>query len=61
LNKENIQDLPQDKPVVNNIINKQEENIYTSIAKRGNVQESISDHLSGNTDAIPGGVKVQIE
>ena len=61
LNKENIQDLPQDKPVVYKILNKKEENIYTGIAKRGNVQDRLIDHLTGNTDAIPGGVKVQIE
>ena len=58
---ENIQKLPQDKPVVYKILNKQGENIYTGIAKRGNVQDRIEDHLKGNADAIPGGEKVQIE
>ena len=61
MNVESIQNLPQDKPVVYKILNQQGENIYTGIAKRGNVQDRIEDHLKGNTDVIPSAAKVQIE
>lgn len=61
MNREGIESLPQDKPVVYKILNSQGENIYTGTAKRGNVAERLQDHLLGSPDAIPGAAKVQIE
>ena len=61
LNNEGIQSLPQNKPVVYKILNKEGDNIYTGIAKKGNVQGRIEDHLPGHRDAVPGAAKVQIE
>ena len=55
-NKESIQNLPNDKPVVYKILTPTGNNNYTGIAKRGRVQERISEHLG----EIPG-AKVIIE
>jgi excinuclease UvrABC nuclease subunit len=61
MNIESINKLPQDKPVVYKILNDQGENIYTGVAKRGNVQNRLRDHLPSGTDAISGASKVQID
>lgn len=61
MNNESIESLPEDKPVVYKILNNQGENIYTGIAKRGNVHDRLRDHLPGGQDAVPGATKVQIE
>jgi len=61
LTKEGIQSLPKDKPVVYRILDRNDRNIYTGVAKRGRVAERLSDHLPAGTDAIPGGVKIRIE
>lgn len=55
-NSNDISKLPNDKPVVYKIKTKGGNNNYTGIAKRGQVQERISEHIS----EIPG-AKVQIE
>ena len=60
LNPDAIDKLAQDKPVVNQIINRHGTNIYTGVAKRGNVVGRIKDHLPGGRDPIPGGTKVKI-
>ncbi len=52
--------LPDNKPVVYKILNGQGDNIYTGVAKRGRVEERLSEHLPGSRDPIPGGKKVQI-
>ena len=56
-----IEKLPDNKPVVYRILDRENDNIYTGIAGRGNVQERIKDHLPRGQDAIPGGAKVRIE
>lgn len=61
LNKESIKDLPNNKPVVYKILDKNEENIYTGIAKRGRVKDRIGEHLPNGPDPIPSGIKVKIE
>jgi hypothetical protein len=60
-NDDGIAKLPKDRPVVYKIKNAQGENIYTGIAKRGEAQNRIKDHLPGGQDAISGGAKVQIQ
>lgn len=59
--KNGIGNLPNDKPVVYRIKNRNNENIYTGIAKRGRVKDRLNEHLLGGTDSIRGGVKIQIE
>ncbi len=59
-NKSGIDTLPENKSVVYKIITKSGVNNYTGIAKRGRVQERLSEHLPGGQDAIPG-AKVIIE
>lgn len=54
--KAQIQNLPNDKPVVYKIETESGRNNYTGIAKRGRVQERIKEHL----DEIPGAA-VRIE
>ena len=60
MSNQSIERLPQDKPVVYKIRDNKGENIYTGVAKRGNVQDRIKDHLPGQRDAVPGAAKVQI-
>ncbi len=61
LNHKGIDKLPDNKPVVYKILNSRGDNVYTGVAGRGNVQDRIADHLSGGSDPIPGGTKVQIQ
>ena len=61
MNGEGIKGLPDDKPVVYKLLNKEEENIYTGVAKRGNVRDRLQDHLPGRKGAIPGADKAQVE
>jgi excinuclease UvrABC nuclease subunit len=56
-----IQSLPNNRPVVYKILNTEGENIYTGVAKKGNVHDRLEDHLPGHRDAVPGASKVQIE
>ena len=58
--KKGIGKLPDDKPVVYKIKTEKGGNNYTGIAKRGRVQERLTEHLPGGKDYIPGS-KVQIE
>lgn len=53
-NKSSLEKLPENKPVVYKIITKGGANNYTGLAKRGQVQETLSGHLPGGPDAIPG-------
>ncbi len=55
-NETNVSKLPNDKPVVYKILTDNKTNNYTGIAKKGRVQERISEHFG----KIPG-AKVQIE
>ena len=59
-NKDDIQNLANNKPVVYKILDKNDNNIYTGKAKRGRVKQRLIEHLPGQKDAIPGGVKVVI-
>jgi hypothetical protein len=59
-NESGIEKLPNDKPVVYKILTPGGNNNYTGTAKRGRVQERLTEHLPGGKDAIPG-AKVQIQ
>jgi len=54
--KEDIENLPNDKPVVYKILSRTDENVYTGSAQRGRVSDRIEEHLG----EIPGS-KVIIE
>jgi hypothetical protein len=60
-NLEEINNLPNNKPVIYKILNAEGENIYTGIAKRGRAQARAIEHLPGGPDPIRGGQKIQIE
>lgn len=60
-NSDAIEKLPNDKPVVYKVLDRKGENIYTGIAGKGNVRSRLTDHFPGHKDAVPGGVKVQID
>ena len=59
-NESGIDRLPNDKPVVYKILTPGGNNNYTGIAKRGRVQDRLTEHLPGGKDPIPG-ARVQIE
>jgi len=58
--KDGIEGLAKDKPVVYDIQNKAGETLYTGSAKKGRVQQRLKDHLPGGPDPIRGGTKVKI-
>lgn len=55
-NKTDIENLPNDKPVIYKIMTQGGRNNYTGVAQRGRVQDRLKEHL-GN---IPGST-VQVE
>ena len=60
-NNDGIESLAKDKPVVYKIEDKNGNNIYTGVAKRGRVEQRLKEHLSNGPDPIRGGVKVKIQ
>ena len=59
--KDGIEGLAKDKPVVYDIQNKTGKTLYTGSAKKGRVEQRLKDHLPGGPDAIRGGTKVKIK
>lgn len=59
-NKEGIESLPNNKPVIYRILTEAGKNNYTGIAQRGRVQDRLKEHLPDGKDYVPG-AKVQIE
>ena len=59
--KEGIEKLAKDKPVVYEIQDKKGDPLYVGVAKRGRVKDRIEEHLPGGKDPIRGGVKVKIQ
>ncbi len=57
-NESGVSKLPNDKPVVYKIKTARGKTNYTGTAKRGRVQQRISEHLNGGN--IPG-AKVQVQ
>lgn len=60
-NKEGIERLSKNKPVVYQIENSKGDNLYTGVARRGHVTDRIKEHLPGAKYAIRGGTKVRIQ
>ena len=61
MNIDQINGLPNNKPVVYKVLNTKKENLYTGVAGKGNIHRRLKDHLPGHKDAIPGAWKVQID
>ena len=59
-NKDGIESLANDKPVVYKIFNDKDDNLYTGVAKRGRVEERLKEHLPSGPDPVRGGKKVVI-
>jgi excinuclease UvrABC nuclease subunit len=59
-NKTSIGNLPENKPVMYKIKTASGNVNYVGVAKRGRIQERLTEHLSGRKDYVPG-AKVQIE
>lgn len=59
-NREGIEKLPDDKPVVYKIEVQSGRNNYTGVAQRGRVRDRVAEHLPGSKDFVPG-VKVVVE
>ncbi len=56
-----IESLAKNKPVVYQILDENNNNIYTGVAKRGRVEERLKEHLPSGPDPIKGGTKVKIQ
>jgi len=59
--KEGIESLAKDKPVVYDIEDSKGKTLYTGVAKKGRVEQRLKEHLPGGPDPIPGGKKVKIK
>ncbi len=59
--KDGIEGLAKDKPVVYDIQNKGGKTLYTGSAKKGRVEQRLKEHLPGGPDPIRGGTKVKIK
>ncbi len=59
--KQGIERLAKDKPVVYKIEDGKGENLYTGVAKRGRVEERLKEHLPGAKDPVRGGKRVVIQ
>lgn len=59
--EDGIESLAKNKPVVYQILDENNNNIYTGVAKRGRVEERLKEHLPSGTDPIKGGTKVKIQ
>jgi predicted GIY-YIG superfamily endonuclease len=60
-NREGIESLAKDKPVVYKIHNGKGNTLYTGVAKRGRVEERLKEHLPSGPDPVRGGKKVVID
>lgn len=58
--KDGIEGLAKDKPVVYDIQNKAGKTLYTGSAKKGRVEQRLKEHLPDGPDPIRGGTKVKI-
>ena len=59
--KDGIEGLAKDKPVLYDIEDKNGKTLYTGVAKRGRVEDRLKEHLPGGPDPIRGGAKVKIK
>lgn len=59
--KEGIEGLAKNKPVVYDIQDAKGKTLYTGVAKRGRVEERLKEHLPKGPDPIRGGKKVKIQ
>ena len=59
--KQGIERLAKDKPVVYRIEDGKGKILYTGVAKRGRVEERLKEHLPGAKDPIRGGKRVVIQ
>ena len=59
-NKQGIEKLPDDKPVLYKVLTDGGGENYVGVAKRGRAQERLKEHLPGSEDHIPG-ARVRIE
>lgn len=59
-NSDSIKDLPNNKPIVYDILDKNDKAIYIGSSKRGQGISRIEDHLLKGSHPVPGGKKVRI-
>lgn len=60
LNKTNIKNIPEDKPIVYRFLNNSNKELYTGTAKRNRAQDRLLEHLSIKKEKIGGATKVKI-
>lgn len=59
--KDGIEGLAKNKPVVYEIQDRNGDSLYIGVAKRGRVEQRLKEHLPGGPDPIRGGAKVKIQ
>lgn len=52
-NKTNIEKVSEGKPVLYELLNSKNENIYTGVAKRNRPADRLREHMSRGSDPIP--------
>lgn len=58
--KDGIEALAKNKPVLYRIQDKQGKDLYVGVAKRGRVEARLKEHLPGGRDPVRGAAKVRI-
>ena len=59
-NKTNINNIPEDKPIVYRLLNNSNQELYTGIAKRNRPQDRLLEHLNIKKEKISGATKIKI-
>ena len=59
--KDGIEALAKNKPVLYRIQDKKGKDLYVGVAKRGRVESRLKEHLPRGRDPVRGGVKVRIQ
>ena len=60
LNKTNIKNVSEDKPIIYRFQNNTSKDLYLGVAKRNRAQESLLEHLTLKKEKIPGATKMKI-
>lgn len=59
--RRNISKIADGKPVVYELLNTKDKNIYTGVAKRNRPQDRLEEHLPTGPDPIPGAKSFRIK
>ena len=60
LNKTNIKNIPENKPIVYRFLNNSNKELYTGVAKRNRTQDRLLEHLDLKKEKVSGATKIKI-